>query len=143
MLLATLSIWQTTSLAAPARADEPPCRKDGDRVSCSADGFKVLTDLVVQHRSRADKCELQLKDAQADTADMTTALHACQAALAAVPPPKPPPSATKPLLGYAAGVVGTMALVVALAVDMPPTARAVVGATGIAGLGVGVVLVVP
>ena len=126
-----------------ARADDAPCRRDGDRVSCTADGFKTLTNLVVEHRARADKCELRLVDAKKDTEDMVAALHACEAALAAVPPPEPPRSPMRPLIGYALGVVGASALTVALLASVDATPRAVIGTLGLASVAGGAVLVLP
>lgn len=112
-------------------------------MSCTADGFKTLTDLVVQHRSRADKCELRLVDALADTKDVETELHACRAALAAVPPPAPPKSPVKPLLGVGAAVVGSVLLSVSLAADLPETFRLPLAGVGLVGIGGAVVLVWP
>ena len=126
-----------------ARADDAPCRREGDRVSCAADGFKKLTDLVVEHRARADKCELRLVDALADTKDVEVELHACRAALAAVPPPAPPKSPVKPLLGVGAAVVGTVLLSVSLAADLPETFRLPLAGVGLVGIGGAVVLVWP
>lgn len=126
-----------------ARADDAPCRRDGDRVSCTAEGFKTLTDLVVEHRARADKCELRLVDAKKDTEDMVVALHACQAALAAVPPCPPPKSPIKPLLGVAAAVAGTVLLSVGLVADVPDSVRLPLAGVGLAGIGGSIVLVWP
>lgn len=112
-------------------------------MSCTADGFKTLTDLVVQHRSRADKCELRLVDALADTKDVETELHACRAALAAVPPPAPPKSPVKPLLGVGAAVAGAVLLSVSLAADLPESFRLPLAGVGLVGIGGAVVLVWP
>lgn len=126
-----------------ARADDAPCRREGDRVSCTTEGFKTLTDLVVEHRARADKCELRLADAKKDTEDMVAALHACEAALAAVPPCPPPKSPVRPMLGVAAAVAGTVLLSAGLVADVPGSARLSLAGAGLVGIGGSIVLVWP
>lgn len=126
-----------------ARADDAPCRREGDRVSCAADGFKKLTDLVVEHRARADKCELRLVDALADTKDVEVELHACQAAMAAVKPCPPLKSPIRPLLGVAAAVAGTVLLSAGLVADVPSSVRLPLAGVGLAGIGGAIVLVWP
>ena len=54
-----------SSLTRSARADEPACRREGDRVSCTADGFKKLTDLAVQAKADAKSCEVRLDASRA------------------------------------------------------------------------------
>ena len=126
-----------------AKAEEPPCRAEGDRVSCQRDGFKALTDACVQARADAKTCGLRLADAGKDAEALTVELGACRAALAAVPPPPPPPSATRPLVGYGVGVASTVALLTAILAPLPDTARLALGGAGLVGLGGGVVLVLP
>lgn len=127
----------------PARADDAPCRRDGDRVSCAADGFKKLTDLVVEHRARADKCEIRLVDALADAKDIEVELHACQAALVAVPPCPPKKSPVRPMLGVAAAVAGTVLLSAGLMADVPGSVRLPLAGIGLVGIGGAIVLVWP
>jgi len=126
-----------------ALADEPPCRRDGDRVSCTGDGFKLLTDSCVQAKADAKSCALRLEDSAKDVAAREVELHACQAALAAVPPPPPPRSATRPIIGYGTGVASTVLLLPAILAPLPDAARLPLGGVGLVGLGGGVVLVLP
>lgn len=126
-----------------ALGEEQPCRRDGDRVTCAADAFKVLTDSCVQYRADAKACGLRLDDALKDVAAREVELHACQAALAAVPPPPPPPSAIRPLAGYAVGVVSTVAMLVGVVADIPTGARLTLAGVGLVGLAGGAVLVLP
>jgi len=145
MLPTTSSLLLVLTLASPARAEtqEPPCRKEADRVSCDAVAFKVLTDSCVQAKADAKTCSLRLADAAKDAEAMQVELGACQAALAAVPPPPPPPSATKPLIGYGVGIASTVLLLTSILAPLPDTARLAVGGAGLIGLGAGVVFVLP
>ena len=126
-----------------ALGEEPPCRSEGDRVSCQRDAFKTLTDSCVQARADAKSCALRSADAAKDAEVVVAELGACRAALAAVPPPPPPPSATRPLVGYGVGVASTVALLTALLAPLPDSARLALGGAGLVGLGSGVVLVLP
>lgn len=133
------------ALLAPlgAAAEDAPCRRDGDRVSCDGASFKVLTDSCVQARANAQACALRLADSLKDTLATEAELHACQAALAAVPPSEPPRSTLRPLLGYGAGVVSSVLLITSLIAPLPDAARLTLGGVGLAGLTGGVILVVP
>lgn len=126
-----------------ALADEPPCRREGERVSCASDSFKLLTDSCVQSKADAKACGLRLEDSVKDVEAREVEMRACQAALAAVPPLKPPPSATKPLIGYGTGVASTVLLLTAILAPLPDAARLTLGGVGLVGLGGGVVLVLP
>lgn len=112
-------------------------------MSCTRDGFKVLTDLVVQHRARADKCELRLVDATQEAADERTLRQQCQVALDAVEPCPPRPSPVWPMLGLGAGVIGTFLMSGALLADVPSSARFPMALSGLALVGGGIVLVWP
>lgn len=112
-------------------------------MSCTSDGFKTLTDAIISARAEASKCKLQLDACGADAEEREAALDACQAALAAVPPPEPPRSPMRPLIGYALGVVGASALTVALLASVDATPRAVIGTLGLASVAGGAVLVLP
>jgi hypothetical protein len=112
-------------------------------VSCSRDGFKTLTDLVIQHRARADKCELRLVDATRDAADERGLRQQCQVALDSVKPCPPPASPVWPLLGLGAGVVGSFLISGALVAPVPDSARFPVALVGMGLIGGGIVLVWP
>lgn len=74
---------------------------------------------------------------------MKVELAACRAALAAVPPPLPPKSPVKPVLGVGAAVLSTVLLSVSLAADLPESFRLPLAGVGLAGIGGAVFLVWP
>ncbi len=126
-----------------ARAEDVPCRREGERVTCSSDGFKTLTDACVQSRADAKTCGIRLAEATKDVALHAASLEACQAALAAVPPPEPPRSPLRPLLGLGAGVVGALLASGALVATVPEGARFPLALAGVGLVAGGVVLVWP
>lgn len=126
-----------------AVAQEAPCRREGDRVSCDASGFKTLTDACTQFKADAKTCSLRLEDARKDIEATGFKLGACQAALAAVPPLEPPRSATRQLLGYGTGIASTVILLTALVAPLPGAAKFTLGGVAVVGLGGGVILVLP
>lgn len=109
---------------------------------CTDTGFKTLTDLAIQFRAASERCVIRLEQAQGDLAGEQKLRQSCEAALAAVPPPEPFRSPMVPLVGYAAGVLGTVlsALAVSIVPDGGRAAVAGVGATMILG---GAFLVLP
>lgn len=127
--------------AARARAETPapPCRRENDRVVCEAAAFDVLTRRCVDFRTEGQKCDVNLSLADARARDLDTALRACEAARA-VPPPEPPPSRL-PIVTYALGSTGALALATALAFQgASDTVRLTVGVVGIGSLAAGLVL---
>lgn len=131
------------SLTQSARAEDA-CRAEADgRVSCSGEGFKILTSLVIQHRARADKCELNLGDAVKTHQEVDALLSQCQASLATIPPCPPPKSPTMALLGLGAGVLGSLLVSGAFVAPVPDGARFPVALVGMGLIGGGVVLVWP
>jgi len=139
----TLLHLVTISFATPSARAEDACRYEGERVSCSRDGFKTLTDLVIQHRARADKCELRLVDAARDAADEQSLRQQCQVALGSIKPCPPPASPVWPLLGLGAGVVGSFLISGAFVAPVPDSARFPVALVGMGLIGGGIVLVWP
>lgn len=99
--------------------------------------------MIVQHKARADKCELRLADSMGQIGAVEVELHACQAALAAVPPPKPPPSPVWPLVGLASGVVGSLLLTGSIVADVPSMVRFPMLLVGVGGIAGGMVMVWP
>lgn len=132
-----------TGLGIRSPRAEEPCRADGERVTCTSEGFKRLTDIIIQTKARADKCDLRLTDSVNDADRLIVELDACHAALAAIPPPPPRPTATKPLTGYALGVLGTVSLAGLAVMDVPAGVRFPVMLLGFGMLGAGAVLVLP
>jgi hypothetical protein len=112
-------------------------------VSCSADGFKVLTGLVVQHKARADKCELRLENAGKDVVDLTGLVQHCEAKMAAIPPCPPPRSPLMPLLGLGAGVLGSFLMSGGFVASVPDGARLPMVLVGVGLISGGIVLVWP
>lgn len=139
----TLLHLVTISFATPSARAEDACRYEGERVSCSRDGFKTLTDLVIQHRARADKCELRLVDTARDAADEQALRQQCQVALGSIKPCPPPASPVWPLLGLGAGVVGSFLISGAFVAPVPDGARFPVALVGMGLIGGGIVLVWP
>lgn len=130
--------------ATPSLRAEDACRwEPNGRVSCSADGFKVLTDQLVQHKARADKCELRLVENLKSLDENLAMLRSCQAVLADVKPCPPPKSPLLPMLGLGAGVLGSMLVVGGVVADVPASARFPMLLIGVAGIGGGAVLVWP
>lgn len=132
------------AVAIPSPRDEAPCRNEADgRVSCSGEGFKVLTDLVIQHRARADKCEIKLGDAVKTQQESDGLLAQCQTSLTTIPPCPPPKSPAMALLGLGAGVLGSFLISGAFVAPVPDSARFPVALVGMSLIGGGVVLVWP
>lgn len=126
-----------------ALGDEPPCRREGERVSCSGDGFTALTDRCTQAKADAKVCALRLDDAGKEVAAWRAQLEACQIALASVPPLEPPRSAVMPLVGYSLGVVGVAVGAMAFGLPFDAAPRALLGTLGLSAVLGGAVLVLP
>lgn len=105
------------------------CREEGDgRISCSAPGFKKLTDTIIDCEAEQQKGVLRL-DA------CTARVNALEAALTAPAPVAPPKPSVKPVVATAVAVMGTAALTSAmLANDMTPAVRVGLGVAGAAAI---------
>lgn len=112
-------------------------------MSCTADGFKRLTQIIIETKARADKCDLRLADAVKDSERLFVEVDACHAALQAIPPPPPKPSPVRPLTGLALAVLGTVSLAGATVMDMPSGAQFPVMLLGFGLIGTGAILVWP
>jgi hypothetical protein len=112
-------------------------------VSCAEAGFKALTDAAVKARAEAATCKLRLEDTAKDVGARETAIHACEAALAAIPPPPEKPKATRFVAGYAVGIASTVAILAGALAPLPDAARLTLGGAGLVGLAGGIVLVLP
>lgn len=139
MLLTTLLL-----LCATARAADCVRSPDGQSVTCTAEGFGLLTREAILARGEQKTCALRLGEADAKVSARETAIQACEATLAAVKPCDPPVvrSLTKPLVGYGIGVISTVLMVTGLVAPLPDAVRYAVGGAGLVGLAGGVVLVV-
>lgn len=137
MLVLIVTILLTCKIAF---GEEQPCRREGDRISCTERGFKVLTDKIIDLKAEAQGLDLKLDAARQNEADARKALEEC---IATIPPPPPPKKLWKPITGYALGVVGTVGLVLAAALDTSFGARAGTAALGVGALAGGFVLVLP
>jgi len=127
----------------PARSEEQPCRYEGDRVSCTKDGFKSLTEILIQHRSRADKCEVVLADERKNAEQEAAILASCQEIVAAIKPCPPKRSPVWPLAGIGAAVVGTVLLSAGFVANVPDSARLVIIGSGVSAIAGGVILAWP
>ena len=141
MLRTTLLLLCVT---ATARAADCVKSADGASVTCTAEGFGLLTREAILARGEQKTCALRLNESEAKVSAREAALQACEASLAAVKPCEPPPvrSLVKPLTGYGLGVASTLLLVTGLVAPIPDAARYALGGAGLVGLAGGVVLVV-
>jgi hypothetical protein len=104
-------------------------------VSCTAAGFKALTDRCVDFRARAEACELRLPASEGRIGQLEQALASCEAR-----PPVPAPS-SRPLVAVAVAVAGTIAAVAGIGLsDTSSSVRIALGAGGVLTVAAGVVL---
>lgn len=137
LLLSAFNAW----------ADQNPCQKEPTgRISCTPDGFKSLTDAIIEYHGEAVKCALHSEADRAHLAALEASLKASEAArldaearLAAIKPP----SVLRPILAVTGAVLGAVALTSALTLDVPPQVRLGLGAGGLAGIAAGFVFVIP
>ncbi len=141
LLLSALNAW-----ADDAPKQEPACRRENGRVSCSEAGFKTMTDALIDYRAAEEKWSLRHTACVTTREAAETGLVACEAGrkvaedrLAAIKPP----SVLRPVLAVTAAVLGAAALTGALALDVPPQVRFGLGAGGLAGVAAGFIFVIP
>lgn len=142
LLLSALNAW-----ADDAPKKEPACRKENGRVSCSEEGFKTLTDALIEYRAGEEKWVLRQQACVTTREAAEGALTACEAGrklaedkLAGIEQPGP----LRPVLAVTGAVLGAVALTTSFIVtDLPPQVRLGMGAGGIAALAVGYVFVLP
>jgi len=132
-----MAFWPTT-----ARSEEQPCRYEGDRVSCEKEAFKKLTDMIVEHRARADKCDLVLSNERKNAEQEAAMLASCQELVAAIKP-CPKKSPIWPLVGIGAAVAGTVLLSAGFVADLPETVRFAVIGSGLSAIAGGIIFVWP
>lgn len=138
------------SLVAPARADDA-CRREPDgRVTCTGPGFGALVDVAQVARADAARCGVERDSCRAQLGRVQLELDSCDAEPVVelpVPPPVPPPAAQSrvlPLVGFAVGVVGALAVgavassTLRAGLDVSPVG---LGIAGVAAVAVGAVLV--
>lgn len=121
---------------------EPPCRRDGASVVCTEPGFKVLTDKLVDLQTDLGSCQRGLRDAQGR---MTSCREECPLlSPPASPEVVPAGSPTKAVSGAALVAVGAASVVLATTLSqVGGDWRAGLATLGVAGLSIGVVLVLP
>jgi hypothetical protein len=146
IFVAFLLLSAVTAWADDAPKQEPACRRENGRVSCSEEGFKTLTDALIDYRAAEEKWSLRHTACVTTREAAETGLVACEAArkvtedkLAAIKPP----SVLRPVLAVTAGVVGAVALTTALFADVPPQVKLGLGAGGLAGVAAGFIFVIP
>lgn len=147
LLLWLLFLTALYLLVRTARAEEAPCRRDGEHVICTVAGLKVLTDRILDTDVSLRTCQEQLRDAQGR-------MIACDkdcAVRAPVVPPAPaeprvsaPASAAKVLTGASLVAIGATGLTLAAALmDVSGDWRAGLATVGVISLSIGVVMVLP
>lgn len=129
---------------APAR----PCVPQGDTVVCQRPGFDALVRATLDAKAAAKTCGVQLDAMTRERDDTVAGMSAMQKkledVLATPPPPPPKPSALRPAVGFALGVVGTVAVAVApVLTEASLGARMGLGAGGVVAIGTGLWLVLP
>jgi hypothetical protein len=139
MLRTTLLLLCVT---ATARAGDCSRSADGSSVTCTSEGFGLLTREAILARGEAKTCGIKLNECHASVGARDAAVEACEAKLAIIPPPEPPRSLVRPLSGYGVGVVSTLLLVTGIVAPLPDGARYALGGVGLVGLAGGAVLVV-
>ncbi len=125
-----------------ALADEPPCKADGDRVTCTRAGFDVLVKRLIDADALAKERAIRLAAADQSVAETKAALDACLAK----PPPEPvvvKPTALRALSPVVAGVVGAAVLTASVAADWGVGGRATGAVVGSAIIGAGILFALP
>jgi hypothetical protein len=142
LLLSLLNAW-----ADDAPKQEPACRRENGRISCSEAGFKTMTDALIDYRAGEEKWSLRHTACVMTREAAETSLVACEAGrtlaeerLAAIKQPGP----LRPVLAVTGAVLGAVALSAAFVVtDLPPQVRLGLGAGGMVGLAAGYIFVLP
>lgn len=141
LLLSAMTAW-----ADDAPKQEPACRRENGRVSCSEAGFKALTDSLIDYRAAEEKWSLRHTACVTTREAAESSLVTCEM-MRTVAQDKldaiKPPSVLRPVLAAAAGVVGAVALTAALLADVPPQVRLGLGAGGLLGVAGGFIFVIP
>ena len=125
-----------------AWADEPPCRADGDRVSCDKPSFDKLVKKLIDEKARADVLDVKLAEMTASRDDVTKAMLACESKPPVVLPPPAIP-AWRTVMPVVLSAVGAAVLTTSVAIDIGATGRVTGAVVGLAAVGVGVVLALP
>ncbi len=131
---------------APAPSADRPCVPQGDTVVCLRPGFDALVKRVVTRDADAKACAVRLDAMTHERDDVAAGMAAMQKKLEDVlaTPPPPPPSALRPAVGFALGVVGTVAVAIApVLTEASVGARMGLGGLGVAAIGTGLWLVLP
>ena len=139
MLRTTLLLLCAT---ATARAGDCFKSADGASVTCTSEGFGLLTREAILARGEAKTCAIKLNECHASVSARDAAVEACEARLASIPPPEPPRSLVRPLSGYGVGVLSTVLLITGVVAPLPDAVRYTLGGAGLVGLAGGAVLVV-
>lgn len=116
MHLLTISFVQ--AVAIPSLKAES-CQAVPSGVLCSSDGFRMLTDKIIEQRAERQKLQLLLTDAMHDLDDMNTMYTGCEARLAAIPPPPPPRSPLWPMIGVGSAVFGGVLMTASVTGSVP------------------------
>lgn len=118
------------------------CVQQGSDVRCPLGTFRLLLDGLATYRADLKICTLRGEQLQSDL-NACNAKVAEQSALLPCPVPPPPPDATRFAGGYALGILSAVAIASAVGFPLPAPVRMGLGLGGMAGLGFGMVLVLP
>lgn len=121
---------------AAAHAEDGACHADGENVVCTKVGFDKLVDVVLDERARADIAEARFKSSKADVDTLRIALDKCATVKV------DEPSARRPALAYAAGVIGSAAVAISPFIQSR-SAQAALASLGLVMVGAGFSFVIP
>lgn len=124
----------------PARAEQKPCVETETTIVCKKDGFRVLTDGLIDAQKRAALAQIEKTSAEEERANVQKALDACLA-LPPPAPPAPPKSNTLPLIGFALGAIGAGFVVAGPMTNMDVTGKVSLSLVGLASVVSGFFLV--
>ena len=127
----------------PKQVQEPlgDCVDVPGGVLCPAGTFRLFMDALSTYRAEVKICGLQRDQLRLDLAACSKKVEELSAKLPCPELKKPDPA--KAVWGYALGVISAASVAAAAILPVPVEARAGLAVGGLAGLGLGVVLVLP
>lgn len=126
-------------LASAVDAQEQACRREVDgTVSCTADGFKKLTDAVLTARADSRYCVDALDDSKARLASCRQSLDSCASAECPAVEPRP---IMRQLSGLGLGIAAAVTATLAFCLPIDNTLRAAVAGASITAIAGSAILV--
>lgn len=144
LLLSMLPLRASAALNPALPPPQPlgDCVQVEGSVHCPLPTFKLLVDGLSTYRAELKICTLQNEQLRLD-------LNACNAKVAELsaqlpcPVPPAPPAPGRFIGGYALGILSAVAIASAVGFPLPAPVRMGLGLGGMAGIGFGMVLVLP